>query len=100
MPLEDYSNYIYDFMETENCFKATVEDGTYDMEGAAGGLVAATMTLVGEAREEGLRTAICACEESEAGEFDAAVCDLLRIRAAQRIAVIKDRIEGGRCEAP
>ena len=54
MPLEDYSNYIYDFMETENCFVATVEDGTYDMEGA-GGLRAATMTLVGEAREEGLR---------------------------------------------
>ena len=58
MPLEDYSNYIYDFMETENCIKATVEDGTYDMEGS-GGLIAATMTLVGEAREDGLRDEDC-----------------------------------------
>ena len=42
MPLEDYSNYIYDFMETENCFKATVEDGTYDMDNESG-IVTATM---------------------------------------------------------
>ena len=54
MPLEDYGNYVYDFMETESCFKATVEDGTYDMD-SEGGIVTATMTLVGEVREEGLR---------------------------------------------
>ena len=42
MPLEDYGNYVYDFMETESCFKATVEDGTYDMDNESG-IVTATM---------------------------------------------------------
>ena len=43
MPLEDYGNYVYDFMETESCFKATVEDFIYDKD-CEGSIITATMS--------------------------------------------------------
>jgi hypothetical protein len=96
MPLLNYVSQSYEVDVESKCVRATVTGGSYQVGEQ---VITATMVTVLEALKDGLRNTICECQPHPNGQFNSKVCDMLRIRSAQRIAVIKDRIENKRCKA-
>jgi hypothetical protein len=95
MPLVSYTSQSYEVNKEGQCFRAVVEGGTYLIDNET---FTATISFTGEALKDGLQNTLCGCIPHPEGPFDPRVCDLLRIRSAQRIAVVKDRVENKRCK--
>jgi hypothetical protein len=74
-------------------YRAKVEGGTYLINNET---FTDTQIFIDTALKEGFRSTLCGGIPHPEGPFEPGVCDLLRIRNAQRIAVIKDRVENKR----